>query len=108
MTQYRVALSDANHWDDHDGAFDYTLFYNNVVDYFEFPPGPCTRTEVSRLLDWWNTYVPFLPAHILSNPRSSNVFGTTPRWSLYEGRVDAGTSSVAVMRAARIARETEV
>ncbi|KAJ7131817.1 hypothetical protein C8R43DRAFT_1133490 [Mycena crocata] len=88
---YRVALSDAHHWDDHDGDFDYTQFYNNIVEYFEFPPGPRARADVERLLDWWNI----------------NVFGTTPRWSLYEGGAAAGTSSVSVMRAARVARETE-
>ncbi|KAJ7797424.1 hypothetical protein B0H14DRAFT_2358318, partial [Mycena olivaceomarginata] len=54
---YRVALSDANHWDDQDGGFDYRVFYNNIVEYFEFPPGPIARNEVARLLDWWNTYV---------------------------------------------------
>jgi hypothetical protein len=52
--QYCVALSDASHWDDQDGAFDYREFYNNVVEYFEFPPGPVARQEVTRLLDWWN------------------------------------------------------
>ncbi|KAJ7796890.1 hypothetical protein B0H13DRAFT_2508324 [Mycena leptocephala] len=90
---YRVALSDASHWDDQDGAFDYCEFYNNVVEYFEFPPGPVARQEVTRLLDWWNV----------------NVFGTTPRWSLYEGSSSrASTSSVSIMRAARAARETDV
>ncbi|KAJ7938032.1 hypothetical protein B0H13DRAFT_2648853 [Mycena leptocephala] len=90
---YRVALSDASHWDDQDGAFDYREFYNNVVEYFEFPPGPVARQEVTRLLDWWNV----------------NVFGTTPRWSLYEGSSShASTSSVSIMRAARAARETDV
>ncbi|KAJ7875182.1 hypothetical protein B0H14DRAFT_2716681 [Mycena olivaceomarginata] len=63
LRTYRVALSDANHWDDQDGGFDYREFYNNIVEYFEFPPGPVARNEVARLLDWWNT----------------NVFGTTPR-----------------------------
>ncbi|KAF7368191.1 hypothetical protein MVEN_00138200 [Mycena venus] len=96
--QYRVALSDANHWDDQDGGFDYREFYNNIVEYFEFPPGPVARNEVARLLDWWNT----------------NVFGTTPRWSLYEehesrlSRETRETSSVALMRAARLARESDV
>ncbi|KAJ7618360.1 hypothetical protein B0H17DRAFT_965188, partial [Mycena rosella] len=41
--QYRVALSDAHHWDEHDGSFDYIKFYNNVVDFFEFPPGRSPR-----------------------------------------------------------------
>ncbi|KAJ7450136.1 hypothetical protein FB451DRAFT_1052529 [Mycena latifolia] len=52
--QYRVALSDTHHWDEHDGSFDYIQFYNNIVDYFEFPPGPLAKLEVARLLDWWN------------------------------------------------------
>ncbi|KAJ7934480.1 hypothetical protein B0H13DRAFT_2305580 [Mycena leptocephala] len=93
LKAYRVALSDASHWDDQDGAFDYREFYNNVVEYFEFPPGPVARQEIARLLDWWNV----------------NVFGTTPRWSLHEGGSSrAATSSVAIMRAARAARETDV
>ncbi|KAJ7791048.1 hypothetical protein B0H14DRAFT_2937006 [Mycena olivaceomarginata] len=62
LRTYRVALSDANHWDDQDGGFDYREFYNNIVEYFKFPPGPVACNEVARLLDWWNT----------------NVFGTTP------------------------------
>ncbi|KAJ7937683.1 hypothetical protein B0H13DRAFT_2302508 [Mycena leptocephala] len=89
---FRFALSDAPYWDDKDGAFDYIQFYNNVVEYFEFPPGPRARADAARLLDWWNV----------------NVFGTTPRWSLHEGRSDPSTSSVAIMRAARAARETGV
>ncbi|KAF8186480.1 hypothetical protein K438DRAFT_1973291 [Mycena galopus ATCC 62051] len=66
--------------------------------YFKFPPGPVVRNNVTRLLDWWDT----------------NVFGTTPRWSLYEEhesrlfRETYKTSSVALMRAARLARESEV
>ncbi|KAF8190731.1 hypothetical protein K438DRAFT_1763172 [Mycena galopus ATCC 62051] len=95
LLKYRVALSDPNHWDDQDGGFDYREFYNNIVEYFEFPPGPVARNEVARLLDW-------------------NVFGMTPRWSLYEehqsqlSRETRETSSVALMRAARLARESDV
>ncbi|KAJ7714241.1 hypothetical protein B0H14DRAFT_2644523, partial [Mycena olivaceomarginata] len=45
--------------DNQDGGFDYREFYNNIVEYFEFPPGPVARNEVARLLDWgtrmsWN------------------------------------------------------
>ncbi|KAJ7664765.1 hypothetical protein B0H17DRAFT_951902, partial [Mycena rosella] len=57
ISQYRVALSDANHWDESDGAFDHITFYNNIVEYFEFPPGPRACADVNRLLDFWNTYV---------------------------------------------------
>ncbi|KAJ6608456.1 hypothetical protein B0H10DRAFT_2439064 [Mycena sp. CBHHK59/15] len=90
---YRVALSDTSHWDDQDGVFDYHEFYNNVVEYFEFLPSPVACQEVVHLLDWWNV----------------NVFGTTPRWSLHEGASSrAATSSVAIMRAACAAHETDV
>ncbi|KAJ7704599.1 hypothetical protein B0H17DRAFT_1193802 [Mycena rosella] len=41
--QYCVALSDAHHWDEHNGSFDYIKFYNNVVDFFEFPRGRSPR-----------------------------------------------------------------
>ncbi|KAJ7163737.1 hypothetical protein C8R46DRAFT_1280237, partial [Mycena filopes] len=53
----RVALSDQHHWEDCDGAFDYRDFYNNVVDYFEFPPGPRAKLRVDQLLDSWNRSV---------------------------------------------------
>ncbi|KAJ6540229.1 hypothetical protein B0H10DRAFT_1855923 [Mycena sp. CBHHK59/15] len=86
--QYRVALSDAHHWDENDGAFDYIQFYNNVVDYFEFPPGPIAKQEVARLLDWWNT-------NALNHPIT---------WSLYDGAT-APDSSVMRMKAIRAARE---
>ncbi|KAJ7878180.1 hypothetical protein B0H14DRAFT_2567445 [Mycena olivaceomarginata] len=58
--------------------------YNNVVDYFEFPPGPIAKLEVAQLLDWWNSH--------------------PTKWPLHEG----GTSpqpSVMRMKAARAARE---
>ncbi|KAJ6532797.1 hypothetical protein B0H10DRAFT_2247466 [Mycena sp. CBHHK59/15] len=53
--QYRVALSDQHHWEENDGSFDYVEFYNNIVDYFEFPPGPITKLDFEQLLDWWNS-----------------------------------------------------
>ncbi|KAJ6535319.1 hypothetical protein DFH09DRAFT_1324937 [Mycena vulgaris] len=87
--QYRVALSDVHHWEERDGSFDYVQFYNSVVDYFEFPPGPLAKREVDLLLDWWNT----------------NTFGHTPTWSLYEGGAPGTLSSVQRLHAIRSARE---
>ncbi|KAJ7841125.1 hypothetical protein B0H13DRAFT_2415140 [Mycena leptocephala] len=87
--QYRVAISDQHHWEESDGSFDYAEFYNNVVDYFEFPPGPIAKLEIAQLLDFWNTAV-------FRNHRSN--------WSLYEGG-SAPRSSVMSMKAARAARE---
>ncbi|KAJ6596718.1 hypothetical protein B0H10DRAFT_1959935 [Mycena sp. CBHHK59/15] len=84
--QYHVNLSDANHWEENDGGFDYIKFYNNIVDYFECPPGPVAKLEVDQLLDWWDIH----------------VFGHTTKWSLYEGHGGAApTSSVARINAAR-------
>ncbi|KAF7354506.1 hypothetical protein MVEN_01140000 [Mycena venus] len=90
--QYRVAISDQHHWEENDGSFDYTEFYNNVVDYFEFPPGPIAKLEVEQLLDGWN----------------SLVFRHHPtNWSLYEGG-SAPKGSVMRMNAARTAREAGI
>ncbi|KAJ7167118.1 hypothetical protein C8R46DRAFT_996814 [Mycena filopes] len=85
----RVALSDQHHWEDCDGAFDYRDFYNNVVDYFEFPPGPRAKLRVDQLLDSWN----------------SCVFRHPTQWSLYTGG-SMPQGSVEAMRAAAIARES--
>ncbi|KAJ6607288.1 hypothetical protein B0H10DRAFT_1766302, partial [Mycena sp. CBHHK59/15] len=52
--QYHVSISDTHHWDENNSAFDYVQFYDNIVDYFESPPGPITKLEVAQLLDWWN------------------------------------------------------
>ncbi|KAJ7764937.1 hypothetical protein B0H16DRAFT_432452 [Mycena metata] len=88
--QLRVALSDQHHWEDMDGHFDYKEFYNNIVDYFEFPPGRRAEQRVAQLLDFWNT----------------NVFHHPTQWSLYTGS-SRPQGSVEVMRAAAIAREAE-
>ncbi|KAJ7177145.1 hypothetical protein C8R46DRAFT_48788 [Mycena filopes] len=87
--QLRVALSDQHHWEDCDGAFDYRDFYNNVVDYFEFPPGPRAKLRVDQLLDAWNSY----------------VFRHPTQWSLYTGG-SLPQGSVEAMRAAAIVRES--
>jgi hypothetical protein len=36
-----------------DGDFDYHLFWNNVVDFFEDAPGPAAQARVRELLEWW-------------------------------------------------------
>ncbi|KAF8145661.1 hypothetical protein K438DRAFT_2097397, partial [Mycena galopus ATCC 62051] len=65
LPQYRVALSDSRQWDQHDGSFDYSEFYNNVIDYFKSPPGPVAKLEVDRLLDFWNMYVKRTPLYYI-------------------------------------------
>jgi hypothetical protein len=48
-----VAISDQHHWEEYDGAFDYAEFYNNVVDYFEFPGSDrqTGRRPITRFLE---------------------------------------------------------
>ncbi|KAJ7736249.1 hypothetical protein B0H14DRAFT_3168450 [Mycena olivaceomarginata] len=50
--QHRFALSDAPSWNDTDGDFDYILYYNNIIDWFENTLGPVAQKEVDDLLEW--------------------------------------------------------
>jgi hypothetical protein len=49
----RFALSSVTSWRSVDGDFDYEVFWNNIVDFFEDVPGPVTRRKVDNLLEWW-------------------------------------------------------
>lgn len=40
-----------------DGDFDYQIFWNNIVDFFEDAPGPAARARVNELLEWWTRQV---------------------------------------------------
>ncbi|KAG1908915.1 uncharacterized protein F5891DRAFT_936991, partial [Suillus fuscotomentosus] len=51
--QIRFALSSITSWRTIDGDFDYQMFWNNVVDFFEDPPGPAARGRVNDTLEWW-------------------------------------------------------
>ncbi|KAG1842563.1 hypothetical protein C8R48DRAFT_619498, partial [Suillus tomentosus] len=53
VCQVHFALSCVSSWRTVDGDFDYELFWNNVVDYFEVVPGPVTKRRVDKLLEWW-------------------------------------------------------
>ncbi|KAG2087036.1 uncharacterized protein F5147DRAFT_781461 [Suillus discolor] len=55
--QIRFALSNITSWRTVDGDFDYQMFWNNIVDFFEDPPGPAALTRVNKLLDWWTRKV---------------------------------------------------
>lgn len=55
--QIRFALSNLTSWRTVDGDFDYHLFWNNVVDFFEDAPGPAARARVNKLLEWWTRKV---------------------------------------------------
>ncbi|KAG2123040.1 hypothetical protein BD769DRAFT_1359952 [Suillus cothurnatus] len=52
-TCIRFALSNVTSWRTVDGDFDYQMFWNNIVDFFESPPGPVARARVQELLEWW-------------------------------------------------------
>ncbi|KAF7372505.1 hypothetical protein MVEN_00112400 [Mycena venus] len=54
---HRFALSDAPSWNEVDGDFDYILYYNNIIDWFENAPGPIAQKEVDDLLAWWDQCV---------------------------------------------------
>lgn len=51
--QVHFALSSVSSWRTVDADFDYEVFWNNVVDYFEVVPGPVTKRRVDKLLEWW-------------------------------------------------------
>ncbi|KAG0696984.1 hypothetical protein DFH29DRAFT_1004123 [Suillus ampliporus] len=55
--QIRFALSSITSWRTMDGDFDYELFWNIIVDFFEDPPGPAARDRVDELLEWWTRKV---------------------------------------------------
>ncbi|KAJ7203742.1 hypothetical protein GGX14DRAFT_647825 [Mycena pura] len=52
--QQRFNLSDATNWYELDGAFDYSVYYNNIIDFFESAPSPTSRKKVQELLCWWD------------------------------------------------------
>ncbi|KAG1842289.1 hypothetical protein C8R48DRAFT_554365, partial [Suillus tomentosus] len=56
-TCVRFALSNITSWRIMDGDFDYQIFWNNIVDFFEDAPGPAARARVNELLEWWTRQV---------------------------------------------------
>ncbi|KAG1880793.1 hypothetical protein F4604DRAFT_1922421 [Suillus subluteus] len=52
--QLRFSLSNVNSWWSIDRDFDYYVFYNNIVDFFEVAPGIDTQSRIKELLKWWN------------------------------------------------------
>ncbi|KAG2128479.1 hypothetical protein BD769DRAFT_1356470 [Suillus cothurnatus] len=56
-TCVRFALSSVTSWRTVDGDFDYEIFWNNIVDFFEAVPGPAAQRRVTKLLEWWTRKV---------------------------------------------------
>ncbi|KAG1903376.1 uncharacterized protein F5891DRAFT_977942 [Suillus fuscotomentosus] len=65
----------------------YQMFWNNVVDFFEDPPGPAARGRVNDTLEWW----------------TRKVFGTNHRQDLTSEVVSR--MSVSALAAQRLAME---
>ncbi|KAG2122509.1 hypothetical protein BD769DRAFT_1389599 [Suillus cothurnatus] len=57
ICQVRFALSSVTSWRTVDGDFDYEIFWNNIVDFFEAVPGPAAQRRVTKLLEWWTRKV---------------------------------------------------
>ncbi|KAG0698358.1 hypothetical protein DFH29DRAFT_1002870 [Suillus ampliporus] len=38
-----------------DADFDYQIFWDNIVDFFEDVPGPAAQARVKELLEWWTS-----------------------------------------------------
>ncbi|KAG2107802.1 hypothetical protein BD769DRAFT_1366134 [Suillus cothurnatus] len=55
--QMRFALSSITSWRNVDGDFDYEIFWNNIVDFFEDALGPAAQARVNELLEWWTRKV---------------------------------------------------
>ncbi|KAG2089832.1 hypothetical protein BD769DRAFT_1679833 [Suillus cothurnatus] len=85
--QIRFALSSITSWRTVDGDFDYQMFWNNIVDFFEDVPGPAARTRISELLEWW----------------TRKVFGTNHRQDLTSDVISR--MSVSALAAQRLAME---
>ncbi|KAG2051497.1 hypothetical protein BDR06DRAFT_889701, partial [Suillus hirtellus] len=52
--QLWFSLSNVNSWRSVDGDFNYYVFYNNIVDFFEVAPGIDAQACIKELLKWWN------------------------------------------------------
>ncbi|KAG1886910.1 uncharacterized protein F5891DRAFT_988613 [Suillus fuscotomentosus] len=57
LVMIQFALSNITSWRTVDGDFNYQLFWNNIVDFFEDPPGPAALARVNKLLKWWTRKV---------------------------------------------------
>ncbi|KAF8141768.1 hypothetical protein EV363DRAFT_1392202 [Boletus edulis] len=55
--QLRFSLSSLMSWRIIDGDFDTRSFYENIVEYFDAPPGPLAKTRTQELLLWWDRKV---------------------------------------------------
>ncbi|KAI6146754.1 hypothetical protein BKA82DRAFT_152498, partial [Pisolithus tinctorius] len=52
--QLCFALSSCESWQIKDEDFNYEVFYQNIIDYFEHPGSPEQQKEIDTLLLLWN------------------------------------------------------
>ncbi|KAG6374917.1 hypothetical protein JVT61DRAFT_3660 [Boletus reticuloceps] len=52
--QLRFSLSSLTSWRIIDGDFDTWSFYQNIVEYFDAPPGPLAKMRTQELLLGWD------------------------------------------------------
>ncbi|KAJ7217139.1 hypothetical protein GGX14DRAFT_561657 [Mycena pura] len=75
--QQRFNLSDTTHWNEVDGAFDYSVYYNNIVDFFENAPGRTSQKKAQELLAWWDRRI--FPRSGVSSTGSSSQANSSVR-----------------------------
>jgi hypothetical protein len=103
--QLRYSLSNASSWNENDGCFSYSTFYNNIVDFFEVSVGPAAKAQTRELLSWWTRWV-YSPS-LVSFWRSftflhtRKVFGGHSVHALNATRPGTSVSKLASQRAAR-------
>ncbi|KAG9312392.1 hypothetical protein JVU11DRAFT_6769 [Chiua virens] len=103
MCTLRFTLSTLTFWGAMDGDFHAPTFYNNIVTYFEAPPGPVAKKRVQELSLWWDRYVVCNPSFKVLISCNRKVFGfhqEMPHVPEYEA-----TLSVAQMDNQRAAAE---
>jgi len=54
----RFALSSCSSWRTIDEDFDYEKFHHNITTFFEDIRATQDKAAISKLLLWWNWYVP--------------------------------------------------
>ena len=55
-TKVWFALSSSSSWELRDDNFNYKIFYNNIVDWFECPRSQAKGQEIEELLLWWDRW----------------------------------------------------
>ncbi|KIM70500.1 hypothetical protein SCLCIDRAFT_101205, partial [Scleroderma citrinum Foug A] len=71
--QLWFALSSCNSWRIVDDDFDYDQFYNNIITFFENVHTTQEKAQISKLLLWWNQYLPSIFCLQAADLLSTNI-----------------------------------